>query len=215
MSKFIDLTGQRFGHLAVIELADDSLKNSKNRSKLWLCKCECGKTTYAYANNLNAGRVHSCGCLQIESTRARATHNSSETPLYKCWVHMKQRCLNQRCESFPDYGGRGITVCEDWKENFCSFQKWAVENGYHKDLTIERIDNNGNYCPENCKWSTRKEQQNNRRGVTQITYNGKTQSRAQWCEELGVSFSTVSFRVNTMGWDEITALTTPVRRKRA
>jgi hypothetical protein len=139
----------------------------------------------------------SCGCLQQKS---RIKHNESKTRLFHIWVGMHDRCYTPSSTSYPDYGGRGISICEDWKTDFIAFKKWAELNGYNDELTIERIDVNGNYEPSNCRWVSRKTQCNNKRNNHYITYKGRTQTLAQWCEELNLNYGTVKSRINRNHW---------------
>lgn len=150
-----DLIGLRFGRLTVVE----KVGKTKNRDTLWRCKCICGKETVHKGTHLKSGRSQSCGCLRIE---LRTTHGGADTRLYRIWRNMKQRCRNPNSTSYKHYGALGVGVCVEW-ENFGGFQKWAIENGYKDDLTIDRIDPEGNYEPINCRWATYAEQQHNKR----------------------------------------------------
>lgn len=189
MPAFIDLTGQKFGKLTVIERAQ--YKSGRTAFK---CVCECGNTKVIQSALLIAGKTRSCGCLAANNTN-QTTHGKSHTKLYGVWCSMKSRCNNPNVEHYKNYGGRGIKVCKEWGNDFQSFYDWAYSNGYKDGLTIDRIDVNKGYSPDNCRWSTMKEQCNNRVSNRYFTHNGKTQTLAQWAEETGIRYGTLRFRI--------------------
>ena len=196
MSKLIDLTGQRFGLLVVIERTAN-----KGKQPAWLCKCDCGNECIVIGTHLKTGHSQSCGCLQrVRTSKARKKHGMSKDRPYRIWENMKSRCSDSENPAFEEYGGRGITVCEEWKE-FENFYSWAMANGYSEELTIDRIDTNGGYCPENCRWTNRTVQQNNRRNNKTITCNGKTMTLAQWSRVLGIKYTTLHARLYIYHWD--------------
>lgn len=207
MPRKIDLTGQVFGRLTVIR----EIKKRKNNCIVWLCKCECGKTKYVRSGSLASSKTRSCGCYKRE--RASETHRihgqsgRNRTRLYKVWGNMIRRCSDKTCK---DYRGRGISVCTAWQD-FTVFRDWALSRGFREDLQIDRIDNDGNYCPENCRWSTHKDNQRNTRRTRWETMNGETKSLAEWCEIYNTPYSTVHQRL-TLGWDLIDALAKPVKK---
>lgn len=188
MGKRKDITGIKFGRLTAIEV--DSSKDS--RKSYWVCKCDCGKTTTVRGDMLKSGNTSSCGCLKKEIDKinliANHSHKMSGTRIYIEWAGLKSRCLNVNNKSYPNYGGRGIGVCKDWINSFESFMDWALSNGYDSDLTIDRIDNNKGYYPENCRWVDVKTQCNNRRSNILVEYHGESITLTQLSERTGLSF---------------------------
>lgn len=212
---FDNLIGQKFGRLTVIGLSE----KKSGRKSYWVCECECGSKKLARSDCLKRGQVQSCGCLREEKCKInldRTTHG--DTPvgahkrLWQIWQGMKQRTSNPKKKSYASYGGRGIAVCDEWRENYSAFRNWALATGYDDNLTIDRIDVNGNYCPENCRWVTNKAQCNNRRSNVLIEWNGKTQNIQQWSDEVGISYRVLHDRYHRYGWQP-PELFKPVRKK--
>lgn len=158
MGAFVDLTGHRFGRLSVVRLHSRSTKKPYAQPK-WLCKCDCGNDVVVRRGNLTSGNTQSCGCLR-DGVRGSYTPNANR--LYNSWRAMKSRCSNPNNNRYYAYGGRGIAVCDEWKK-FSAFEEWAISNGFRNDLTIDRIDPNGNYEPSNCRWISPESQAANKR----------------------------------------------------
>ena len=207
MPKLRDLTGQRFGRLTVMERAD-------TRGRVaWLCKCDCGNEIITRGDNLTGGGSISCGCYNREqSSKAHTRHGYSNSRLYRIWLKTKTRCYDSNQKRYNSYGGRGITVCPEWRESFEAFRDWALANGYRDDLTIDRKDVNGNYEPNNCRWITNQEQQNNRRDNHYITYNGEKRTITEWARIFGISENALVHRINR-GWDLDRAMKTPTGKR--
>lgn len=202
MGKFIDLAGQKFGKLTVIERAEN-----KGNQTMWLCRCDCGETTVVVADNLKRGHTKSCGCIS-KNMPPRTTHGKRGTRLYSIWCQMKARCDNSNHKAYALYGGRGIAVCKEW-HSFQSFYDWAMSSGYSDDLTIDRINNNGNYEPSNCRWVSQKTQCNNRRNNHIVLYNGNQYTLAELAEIYGISYEKLKQRINKLHWNIERALNTP------
>lgn len=209
MSKFIDLTGQRFGRLVALE------HFRKNGRTYWHCRCDCGNETDVEAYNLKK-ITRSCGCIKKEKCakmgKACRKHGMHHTRLYIIWTGMKARCTNPNAANYADYGGRGISVCDEWK-TFEPFLRFATANGYHDSLTIDRIDVNGNYEPENVRFISNYEQQSNRRNNHLIIYNGQEKTLTQWANTTGIGIKTLQQRLSH-GWTIEEALTIPAGGKR-
>ena len=197
--------GQRFGRLTTIKIVGHNAEGN-----IWLCKCDCGNE--AKVNAYNLGRqTNSCGCLRRKIAKERhTTHGKTHTRLFTIWVGMRHRCRNATLPEYPKYGGRGIKVCDEWNESFEAFEEWAIRNGYDDSLTIDRVDVNGNYEPNNCRWITHFDQQSNKRNNVNLTFNGETHTVAEWARLLDVSYSALIQRVH-YGWDAERTLTTPIR----
>lgn len=212
MSK--DIIGQKFNRLTVVDLHHKVQKFKTNGhksgySEFYLCNCECGNQTIVEKWQLTSGKTKSCGCLKVDTCRKHfSIHNLTHHPLYNIWIKVKERCYKSTCKAFPNYGGRGIEMCKEWKNDFISFYNWAINNGYAQNLTLDRIDVNGNYEPLNCRFVTLKKQQNNKRNNFNITIYNRTQTLSEWCEEKGLNYSKINYRINN-GWTIEEAFTTP------
>lgn len=209
MPKYKDLSGMRFGRLTVEEQAG----RSKDGRVLWRCSCDCGKEKITESTSLIRGITKSCGCLAIEPIKKISTkHGKSGERIYTIWREIKSRCNKTNDKSYKHYGGRGIKMCDEWYNSFDVFYDWATNNGYSENLTIDRIDNDGNYCPENCRWATVKEQSNNRRTNRNITYNGETHTVSEWATLFGKDYGTILARLNR-GWSIGDALNREIDKK--
>lgn len=210
MAKLIDLTGQRFGRLVVVcRAGSDSKKNA-----VWRCRCDCGTEKIINGSSLRNGRTKSCGCyndeIRADGCRKRATHGMKGTRLYKTWQNMKSRCYREKDISYPNYGGRGIKVCDEWLHSFEAFRDWALANGYRDNLTIDRKNPNGNYEPSNCRWQNSKQQANNRRSNKYLVCDGKRLTYAEWADLYGITERTISRRI-AAGWDAERAIKEPMK----
>jgi hypothetical protein len=207
----IDITGQRFGFLTVVSF---SHQDPVSKLYYWNCKCDCGNEIVLLGKSIKSGNTKSCGCFKVsvqgDSTR---THGLSTKRVYKIWTNIKGRCKCKSNSSYYNYGERGISVCSEW-ENFEVFYEWAQLTGYTDDLTIERIDVNGNYCPENCRWVTLKEQHNNTRRTVWVDYKGKQRTIIALAEEFNLPRKLVYNRVHYLKWSIKEALETPKGEKR-
>lgn len=189
MSKKLNLIGKRCNKLRVIDYL-----GTKNNRTVWGCMCDCGNYKIVQGKLLTNGKVKSCGCLH--STMS----NLSNHKLYHILHGVKNRCYNIKHKAYPRYGGRGITICDEWLNDFKSFYDWAMSNGYQDNLTIDRIDNDKGYSPENCRWVDRKTQQRNRRSNRNYTISGETHCLKEWCEILNLNYNTVHRRIKYYNW---------------
>lgn len=167
--KPIDISNTRYGRLVALKITDEKSKRGEGRK--WVCVCDCGNHKVIRMSDLRSGKTKSCGCLEKENLTKislKNAHGQTKTRLHNIWIGMKNRCNNKNNQAYKYYGGRGISVCDEWNRSYQTFHIWAINNGYNKNLTIDRIDVDGNYQPNNCKWSTRKEQSRNRRNVKKI-----------------------------------------------
>lgn len=203
-------SGARFGRLAVLKV----LGERRHGHVMVECVCDCGNHKDIMLSSLTSGKTTSCGCYKKEyMSNKNRTHNKSKTRLYSIWCDMKRRCHNPSNKRYENYGGRGIKVCDEWMD-FLPFYEWAIKNGYKDNLTIDRVDVNGDYTPENCKWSTAIEQQNNTTRNHFLTYNGQTMTLAEWERKTGIHRDVLKDRINKLHWTIERALTTPVRKAR-
>lgn len=201
--KLTDRLGERYGRLLVTERAPN--KSATDTNARWKCVCDCGRETVQYGQDLKRGKVISCGCWNDEK---RYKHGMAGTSVYHIWQQLHQRCENPKAPSYENYGGRGIKVCERWK----SFDNFVADMGIRPDgYSIDRIDNDGNYKPSNCRWATTKQQLNNRRNNRVLELNGERKTIAEWADQLGVRWNLIRCRVDRYGWSIERALTTPVK----
>lgn len=202
----VDLTGQRFGRLVAVRSAG----KNKHGQSLWECICDCGNVKVTTIGGLRSGDAKSCGCWASEKTSAKNwKHGACGTPEHRAWNGMRSRCYDPNTEYYHRYGGRGIKVCDRWLESFLNFLEdmGPRPSPLH---TLDRVDNNRNYEPGNCRWATWEEQQNNRRTTRLLTHDGRTMSVAQWSRATGISESGIISRIQA-GWSLSDALTTPTR----
>jgi hypothetical protein len=205
----IDLTGQRFGRLVAMEPSQH--RTPRGRFKiLWTCRCDCGGEAIATVDRLRSGETQSCGCLQRErAAAAHFVHGGKGTDEYLIWKGMRQRCLNPRNPNFRSYGGRGITICERWQASFAAF---LADMGPRPSPqhSIDRVNNDGNYEPGNCRWALRVQQLNNHRRSHRITFNGETHTVAEWARLVNIPVNHLAARLGRLGWSPDRALITPV-----
>jgi hypothetical protein len=203
------MIGQTFGQLTVI----NNPNITKGGKRYWECECSCGRVILVPTGNLKSGNSSQCRACGNKNRKTKPRkHGETKTRLYRIWTSMKSRCSNPVTINFHRYGGRGIKVCDEWEKSYESFRDWALSSGYSDNLSLDRVDNDGDYEPDNCRWATRKEQSENMYTAQLITFNGETHCLAGWARKLGFSKSTLTARINRYGWPIERALTeTPTR----
>lgn len=205
----MELTGRKFGRLTVL-----GFSHSEKYIKYWTCRCECGTIKSIRQQSLLSGNTTSCGCYQKERSKSigerSLKHGDFGTKLYGIWNGMKTRCYNKNHKYYADYGGRGIKVCDEWKD-YIGFKQWAIPAGYHEGLSIERIDVDGDYCPENCKWIPLSEQNRNKRNTIHIKYEGKLYTMKEIAKITGLKERTIKGRYER-GWSPEKIFNTPLKK---
>jgi len=209
MGKLVNLVGKKFGKLLVVKRADN-----RNNSVFWLCKCDCGNEVVVRGDSLKQGKTQSCSCLQKEKVKKVCKknfikHGLSKSRLSNIWFNIKQRCNNPKSKNYQYYGAKNIQICCEWLE-FKNFYNWAINNGYADNLSIDRIDVNGNYEPLNCRWTDYKIQENNRSNNVVVEYDNEAHTIAEWSRIVGIKYTTLLNRIKK-GWNVEKALTTPTK----
>lgn len=202
--KLYDMTGMRFGRYTVIKRAE----SKKSGESTWVCKCDCGNVHIVRGSKLRNGTSTSCGCYAREKA---STHGMTQTRLYKIWSIMKQRCYNFQNKKYKNYGKRGIIICDEWLNSFEAFRDWALSHGYEDNLTIDRIETNGNYEPNNCRWTDMKTQQNNRTNNHIVEYNGEKHTVSEWSKITGIPAKTLYDRLTYKKWTIDDVFTRPIK----
>lgn len=208
--------GSKFGKLTVVGF--DHVVRGKTTAWNWIMKCDCGEIRSVNPKKAINGCTKSCGCGKKEriisyNHVAKVKHGGRHDYLYSIWHGIKSRCYRKTDFSYPNYGGRGIEMCDEWVSDYSVFRDWAMSNGYEAGLSIDRIDTNGNYCPDNCRWATSKTQQNNRRNNVRYNIFGKSMTLSEISDETGVPYGTIHQRLRK-GWDIDRAACTPVDKSR-
>lgn len=202
---FKNRAGEKYGRLTALEY----LYTNKRRKAVWLCKCDCGNIVQVSSEKLSTGNTKSCGCLHSDKSKEKIKilikkqtkyTRKFEKELSIIFNQMKQRCYNKKCKAYKNYGERGIKICDEWLDDFNSFYLWSTKNNFNSNLSIDRIDVNGNYEPNNCRWITNLEQQNNKRNNKYLEFNGQKHTYAEWSRILNIPSSTISDRIKR-GYD--------------
>ena len=201
-----DMIGKKFGRLTVLEELPDRAYNRI----MYKCLCDCGSTSVVAGQDLRQGKTKSCGCLGHKNKDVpHPRHGLTKHPLFHIWGGILQRCYTRTAKNYPNYGARGISVCDLWRYDFLSFYNWSMSNGWKQGLTLDRINPNGDYSPGNCRWVTQSVQNRNKRNsLPKFEWNGESKYLQEWAAEYGINYSTVFSRVKR-GWDLEKALITP------
>lgn len=212
-TKLIDLSGQSFGRLTVVCRAETPSHVRQKHRAHWTCRCTCGAETVVAGKSLRSGGAQSCGCLRVERNKAAITSHGhattkAHTRTYTSWRSMRSRCLDKGSHSYPEYGGRGISICQRW-ESFAAFLEDMGERP--AGMSIDRIDVNGNYEPSNCRWATASLQSANTRRALVYEFEGVSLPLIDWAKRLGIDYQTLKTRIRSYGWTPERALTTPVQ----
>lgn len=211
MWRKVDYTGMKFGRWTVLGIAPNHITKGGYQVSMWDCVCECGTRRSVRGNDLRLGKSVSCGCILADNP-ASLKHGAAGSHLYMVYHGIRARCYNPNSNDYKHYGGRGIKICKEWEE-YETFESWALKSGYRTGLTIERIDVNGDYCPNNCKWITQREQTRNKRTTIYLTAFGKTKSLLDWAEEYGKSPGVLRTRIKR-GWPVEEAISLPLGRRK-
>ena len=214
-----DRIGEIVGRLKIVGYGEDQVSSSGRRHTMWVCECSCGNIVSVRSDSLNGKHTLSCGCYHKERVSApkqnvKVKHGESRERIYNIWYLMRYRCSVKDAAAYKNYGGRGITVCDEWNDSedgYFRFKEWARQNGYNNSLTIERIDVNLGYSPENCRWIPMDEQNANKRNNHILSYNGETKTLSEWSRITGIPMKTLHRRIS-LGWDTTRALTQPLRK---
>lgn len=218
-----NIANQRFGRLVALERVEDRITKSGRKIIQYKCRCDCGNEKVVDARHLKDGSIISCGCylheMLIENGKRVAKkpsniHHLINSRIYRIWGNMVNRCTNINNPAFGRYGGRNITVCDEWKDSFETFYEWAKLSGYNDNLTIDRIDNNSGYAPDNCRWVNRYVQANNKRNNILYCYDGKTLTLSEISRMVNIPYKTLHRRINTLGWDFEKAINEKVQTHR-
>lgn len=207
-----NMIGQRFGRLIVVKQVEDYISPGNQRQARLQVLCDCGVNIEVGRQNLVRGDTRSCGCFRRETTSQRGfKHGATGTIEYRTWERIRNRCANANHADYPRYGGRGIVVCARWGEFSRFFTDMGLRPG--PEYSIDRIDNDGEYAPENCRWATAKQQARNKSNNSRITWDGEDKTFAEWAETLGIEYDTLHARIKKLGWSAVRAFTTPVRSR--